>query len=458
MEPTLFTEKAAALKKKRQEVTKFWTDRDEKIAESKKADPNFADTELSADGKKTLDRLYGELKDLSDEVESFKEYQSVAGRAEALETVLGKPLDRPDYGNDSPRDRKSQFKSAGEAFCESKEYKDLMAYLQPDGINSGAISEELKISPVSRPFSLKEHFSLKGLVFSSSTSGGAFVRREYAENEILPLRPLTIRQLITNSRTGSNLIEYVRQTAKTRAADVIPEATATSGGGYTAAAKPEASMAWEVVQEGVKTIPVHMPITRQILADVPQLESEINQFLVDDVELKFEEEIISGTGGTHFTGLENTNGLTPQAFFNDGVNASSSRLATARKALTTVRIVARDIATGFLMNPLDWEAFDLTKDGENRYYFGGPMVLGTKMLWGLAVAESEVIPEGTAYTGNLRKIQVWDRELPTLRMTDSHNDEFTHNIIRLLVEMRAAMGVKRPAAIVKIDLVEGANS
>lgn len=456
MDVTLFKQKKDALKAKNDEIAKFWNDRDAQISAKKAADPNFNDLEVSADDRKTLDRLFGEVKDLSAEVESFKEFESISERAQAILDVFDKPVHRPDFGGKA--DRQPNMKTAGQAFVESKQYKDLMKYLQPEGPTSGPISEELKIAGYSQPFAIGDYFNLKGLVFSSSTSGGAFVRREYAENEVLPLRPLTIRQLITNLRTGSNLIEYVRQTAKTRAADVIPEATATSGGGYTAAAKPEASMAWEVVQEGVKTIPVHMPITRQILADAPQLEGEINTFLVDDCELKLEEEIVTGAGGTHFTGIENTAGITPQAFFNDGVNQASSMIATARKALTTCNIVARDVATGFLMNPLDWETFDLAKDGQNRYYWGGPLILGVKTLWGRPVAESEVIYQGTAWTGNLKKIVVWDRELPTLRMTDSHADEFTHNIIRILVELRAAMGVKRPAALVKIDFLQGANS
>lgn len=441
MEPTLFREKTALLKKKSGEVKTFWDKRDAKIAEAKKANPEYADTELSADDKKFLDGIHGEIKDLTAEVEEFKEWQSISGRAEALNTVLGTPVNRPEFSNTDPRTPSTQKKTAGEAFIESKEYKRLMDQLLPTRV--GDIPSDMKIQ--------SDQFDLKGLVYSSATSGGAFVRRDYAEYETLPLRPLTIRSMITNSRTGSNLVEFVRNTAKTRAADVIPEATATSGGGYTAAAKPEASMAWEIAQAAVKTIPVWMPITRQILADSPQLESEINAFLMEDVELKFEEEIITGVGGTHFTGIENTAGVTPQAFATD-------MLTTTRKARTTSMIVAREVATGYLMNPLDWESLDLLKDGQNRYYWGGPTVLGTKMLWGLPVAESEVIYQGTAWTGNLKKIQVWDRELPTLRVTDSHSDFFTHNLIAILVEMRAAMGVKRPAALVKIDLQVGANS
>jgi HK97 family phage major capsid protein len=265
----------------------------------------------------------------------------------------------------------------------------------------------------------------------------------------LPLRQPTIRDVITILQTGSNLIEYVRVNTLTRAAKIVPEATSTTDDN---ALKPEAGMAIEVVQTGVKTIAVLMPVTRTILADAPQLESMITNFLRTDIDLELEDEIISGSGGSeHFDGLENTVGLTPQNFHTD-------MLTTARKARTAAMIQGRARSTAFLLNPLDWEELDLTKDAENRYYFGGPLAMGTKMLWGLPVIESEVIPEGTFYTGDLKQLVVWDRQEPTLYMTDSHKDYFARNIITILYEGRWAFGVLRPAAVVKGDFHQGANS
>lgn len=438
MEPTLFREKTNLLKKKNGEVAAFWDARD---AKQKEGDP--PDLTLTADDKKFLDGVYGEIKELTAEVEEFKEWQTVAGRAEAVGTVLGQPVGRPGFANTDPANQNGQRKSAGREFVESAEIKNWIENELGIKGPGASIADKMRIDGPA--------VDVKGLILTSATSGGAFVRRDYDENVELPLRLASIRDVITVGRTGSNLVEYVRQTSKTRAAAIVPEATGTSGGGYTAAAKPEASMAYEIVQAGVKTIAVWMPITRQILADAPQLESEIDGFEREDLELALEEQIISGTGGTQFTGLENTAGLTPQAFATD-------MLTTTRKARTAALITGRAKSTGFLLSPYDWETLDLTKDAENRYYFGGPLTLGTKMLWGLPVVESEVIPQGTGYTGNLKLIRLWDREQATRRITDSHSDFFTHNLIAILTELRAAMGVKRPAGIVKIDLHAGANS
>lgn len=436
-----FKEDAKLLKTKLAEQKKIFDAQDKRALDAKNAGQPEEEAMKAADPTPDeiaqLKALKTEIDELDTKCAESKEYEDMRSRNETLSKTIGQPANRPQFSDTSP-DRQ-EMKSGGREFVESKEFKDWYSRIAPNGQAVG----QMKIdSPA---------FESKALILTSATSGGALVRRDYGPTVDFPLRPLTIRDVISTGRTGSNLVEYVRITAKTRAAAVVPEATATSGGGYTAAAKPESGMTLAIIQEGVKTIAVWMPITRQILADAPQLESMIDNFEREDLEMALEEQIISGTSGANFTGLENTQGLTPQAFVTD-------MLTTTRKARTAALITGRARSTGFLMNPYDWETLDLTKDAENRYYFGGPLSLGTKQLWGLPVVESEVIPQGTAYTGDLRQMMLWDREQPTRRITDSHADFFTHNLLAILTELRAAFGVIRPAAIVKVDLLAGANS
>lgn len=427
-EEVLYQEKFNLLKTKDAERNSFW---DERKKAGTTGDPTGEEaTKIAA--------IHVDLKKLTDEVTDLENKKAVVDAAANAIARISKPRNPPDYAAVS-----QEAKSIGQEIIDNPAYKAWVA--KETGNGTAAISDSANV----RDF---PEISLKGLVLSSSTSGGALVRRDYAPTVDLPLRPLTILDAITRMRTGSNLIEYVRVTGKTRAAAIVPEATATTSTGYSNALKPEASMALVIIQEAVKTIAVHMPATRQILADAPQIQSMIDNFLMTDLQLALEEEIISGVGGaSHFTGIENTTGLTPQAFTTDV-------LTTTRKARTAALITGRTASTGYLMNPYDWEALDLTKDAENRYYFGGPLSLGTKMLWGLPVFESEVIPQGTAYTGNLKTIAIWDREQPTTRVADQHSDFWTHNMVDILTELRAAMGVLRPASLVKIDLLAGANS
>lgn len=443
------------LKDKLDQEAKIWKDINERGVKATNDGSDEAAVakalEPTDEEKQLITKTQEEIQELEKRVADILQFDDNRTKNAALRAKLGQPVHRPDMGNDGAA--LAEAKTAGEMVLANPDFKQWLERVAPEG---KAPNSKMKLeSPVVNLAELGlgdlRDFDRKSLVMSvPATAGGGLVRREYGPWPIdLPLRPLTIRDVVTILQTGSNLIEYVRINALTRAAAIVPEATSTTDDN---ALKPEAGMAIEVVQEGVKTIAVLMPVTRTILQDAPQLQSMITNFLRTDIDLELEEEVISGSGGSeHFTGLENTPNLTPQAFDTD-------MLTTARKARTKALIVGRARSTGFLLNPYDWESLDLTKDAENRYYFGGPLAMGTKMLWGLPVIESEVIPQGTFYTGDLKQMVIWDRQEPTLYMTDSHKDYFARNIITILYEGRWAFGVLRPPAIVKGDFHAGANS
>jgi HK97 family phage major capsid protein len=73
-------------------------------------------------------------------------------------------------------------------------------------------------------------------------------------------------------------------------------------------------------------------------------------------------------------------------------------------------------------------------------------------LWGLPVVESEAIAAGTAYVADWKWAVLWDREQASVQVTDSHADFFIRNLVAILVELRAAFGILRPSAFVKITL------
>lgn len=427
-EQTLYQQACDVLAELDAKRVKFWDERVKKV-DGKEDELS----ELSADDRKQLDTLFGQIKEQNAKVQEFKEFATVAGQSEALTKVFNTPVDRPDLPNNV-----TVTKSAGYEFIESKEWKDY----QKSIVNpSGEVTEgSFKRSP---------QFALKALVMSTpATSGGALVRRDYYPTVSLPLQPLSVRDIISVLRTNSNLVEFVRITSFTNAAARVPEPTSTTD---DAALKPESSLAMEIVQAAVKTIAHFFPITRNILADAPQLQGIIDTFGRDGLELALEAKIINGAGGADFLGIDNTPGLTQQAFDTD-------MLTTTRKARTKVKYTGRANPTAYVLNPIDWESLDLEQDGEQRYYFGGPMVLGTPRLWGLPVVECEPVRQGTGYVGDMKQAVLWDRESATMHMTDSNRDWFERNILAILFELRAAFGVLRPAAIVRMDLHAGANS
>jgi HK97 family phage major capsid protein len=68
------------------------------------------------------------------------------------------------------------------------------------------------------------------------------------------------------------------------------------------------------------------------------------------------------------------------------------------------------------------------------------------------VVESEAVPAGTAILADWRYAILWDREQGAILVSDSHADFFIKNLIAILAELRAAFGIVRPAAFVKIAL------
>ena len=339
------------------------------------------------------------------------------------------------------------FMSLESQVLNSPEFKALVK----QHVKDGRIPEKQRIQ--SDPISVKSLF-----VGGTDTSAGAFVVAEQTGIvEMLGRRQLTLRDMISVRRTGSDTVEYVEQTSHTNNAAPVAEATssaapttgASSGaaltlnpnGGY----KPEGAWAFERKTATVKTIAEWVPATKRALADVNQLEGLIRDELAADIKEEEEDQILSGSGsGENLLGILNTPSVQTQALDND-------IFRTVRKAITKVRTVGRSIPNAVAMAPADVETVDLAREGTNSGQFlgAGPFSMGPRTLWGLPIVETEAITAGTALVGDFKKAVLWDREQTTVTMTDSHADFFIRNMVAILAEERVAFAVTRPTAFVK---------
>lgn len=403
--------------------------------------------DMNDDEKGVYTKSMLSLTEILDTVKTVKADEAVLDQAKSLAAEVG-VVETPDL--------KARVKSLGLTVVDSPEFKSMLKGFTGDG--GVRIPDRAKVQ--TDPIQVKSLFT--GV---SSTSAGAFVVNERTDIvEMLGRKELKVRDLCSNRRTMSDTVEFVRQTSHTNNAAVVAEATSSAppalpaldgnalsagaalvnnaGGGY----KPEGAWAFEIVTANVKTIAEWVPITKRALADVAQLEGLINDELRADVSEAEEDQILNGNGsGENFTGIRTTSNVQTQAFATD-------MITTIRKAITKARYVGRVIPNGIVLNPADDEAIDLLKDGENRYYFGGPFTMGQKSIWGLPVVVSESQPAEEALVGDFSKAVIWDREQTTVTMTDSHADFFVRNLVAVLAEERLAMGVTRPTAFVKADL------
>jgi HK97 family phage major capsid protein len=397
--------------------------------------------EMTADERHTYETSMKSLNEVLEGIKAVKADEAVIAQAKDFADSVGVP---------AHADIKARVKSLGLTVVDSPEFKALLA-----GFPEGRVPSKSRVQ--SAPIAVKALFT-----GASSTSAGAFVTNERTDIvEFLGRKPLTIRSLVANRRTVSDAVEFVQETSHTNAAAVVAEATSSaaptavstgatgavtftnaSGGGY----KPEGSWAFAVVTTNVKTIAEWVPVTKRALADVAQLEGLINDQLAADVAEAEEDQILNGnSSGENFTGINNTSSIQTQAWATD-------LFTTVRKGVTKLRTVGRVNPTALVLNPADAEAIDLLKDGENRYYYGGPSQIGQRTLWGVPVVESESQASGTGLLGDFSKAVLWDREQTTVTMTDSHADFFVRNLVAVLAEERLAFGVTRPTAFCQLDL------
>ena len=400
-----------------------------------------AGRDMTDDERHTYDTSMKVLHDVLDGIKAVKADEAVIAQAKEFADSVGVAVDR---------DVKARVKSLGLTVVDSPEFKSMLG-----SFPEGRIPAQGRVQ--TSPIAVKSLFT-----GASSTSAGAFVVNERTDIiELLGRKPLTVRNLVSNRRTTSDTVEFVQETSHTNAAAVVAEATSAaartaaantttgavtftnaSGGGY----KPEGSWAFSVTTAVVKTIAEWVPVTKRALADVAQLEGLINDQLSADVAEAEEGQILNGDGeGENFTGINATSGIQTQAWATD-------LFTTVRKGVTKLRTVGRVNPTALVLNPADAEAIDLLKDGENRYYYGGPSVINQRTLWGVPVVESETQAAGTGLMGDFSKAVLWDREQTTVTMTDSHSDFFIRNLVAVLAEERLAFGVTRPTAFVSLDL------
>jgi len=343
--------------------------------------------------------------------------------------------------------------SLGQMFVESEEWQSFMKRYAPGGRLAGIkgfTSDPVLVKGLFDGYGLQRKELITG---SSDVSAGAFVVADQSGiYEELGRYPLTLRQLIDVRQTTSDTVEWVIQTRQATESATVPEANVTTYSGSTgevSGEKPEGVNRWLRQSATVKTIAIWKPATTRALADVPQLRGLIDSELRADVNEELENQMLNGDGiGENFTGLANTAGILAQAFTTDIA-------VTARMAITNLLINGRQMPTAWLMNPQDWESFDLLQDLQGQYYWGGPMRQGMKTLWGVPVAQSFFLTQGTGYLGNWRKMVLWDREQATIAVSDSHADFFIRNMVAIRCELRAAMGVIRPTAFVEVDFLSG---
>jgi len=378
---------------------------------------------------------------------------------------------------DAAADRRPQASTVGGAFLDSPEFKDLQ------GGRNG--------------YTMRSPFEVKSLLtkdIHQGTPGGTgfaapdmFGGVELDGIVQLPQRSRRVRDLFPARTTNAAVVEYFRQTGYVLSTYGTGRAVTpgTPGGdgwraGFASAAsaymvperdgsefgmKPQSSLSFVGRQAPVRTIAHWEAAHRNVLSDEPQLRGIIDNELLYGLRLMEDQQILNGDGsGDQLDGILNDSDI--QAYthpnFSPGyasaasANESTDTKADAIRRALTLAYLANYEPTGVIVNPIDWEDIELTKNSQGTYLLAMSVAGGAESrVWRVPVIDTPAIAQGTALVGAFGTgAQLYDREAASIRISENYDDFFTRNAIVVLAEERLALAVKRPESFVAITLGE----
>jgi len=238
---------------------------------------------------------------------------------------------------------------------------------------------------------------------------------------------IKVRNVVNTGTTSSKFVVYISQTANTSASWVTEGQT-----------KPTSNPSYEEVSVEVKKVASTVKVSKEMLADLAFVRSEINADLMAGLDQAFEDALINGAGGTSLDGLlgfaqpfaaGTFAGTIPAANVSDVIRVAKAQIQGANFEPTHV-----------LLHPEDAAKIESTKATDGGYTY--PAFWDRNMmLAGLIVVTSTNIAPDTFLVGDMSKSNVRIRENMNLQV-GYVNDDFQRNMVTILAEMRAAHYVK----------------
>lgn len=386
--------------------------------------------ELAAEVKRDFETKHDKVKEIaekalaeaekgvaaSDTVKGLAD-QAITGMNEAKARLdeMEQKLARRREGGDTPR-------TAGERFVEDDGFKSFAGQTRPRGRHIVEVKD------------------ITSLTTDAAGSAGSLIQNDRRGLQVeIPQRRMTVRELLAQGNTASNTIEYDREKLFTNSAAPVAEG----------ALKPQSELQFEDATATVRTIAHWMRTSVQILADAPALRSIIDQRLRYGLSFVEEAQLLNGSGtGQNLLGLVTA----ATAYAAPGGLTAESQVDTLRLMILQAAL-AEYPPNGMVMNPIDWAAIEMQKDGDGRYLIGNPQGTLSPTLWGLPVVATQSMGVDKALVGAFNlAAQIFDRQDATVEVSTEDQDNFVKNKVTIRAEERLALAIYRPQAIVYGDL------
>ena len=259
-------------------------------------------------------------------------------------------------------------------------------------------------------------------------------------------RRLVIADLLNSGGVSGNAITYPVYGALEGGTGAVAE-----GGQKPQLHLPDPTWATDALGE----VAGWFKMTDDMAEDLDYVVSEINSAAIYDLQLKEENALLNGSGtAPNLRGILNRSGVQTIT------QTDQSTADTIHQAITKVETGSGFAADAIVINPLDYEALRLAKDGNDQYYGGGffsgqygtPGLDLKVPIWGLPTVVTSAIAQGTILVGAFGQAKVFRKGGLRVESTNSHEDDFTNDKITVRVRERLGLQVKFPAGFVKVTL------
>jgi HK97 family phage major capsid protein len=249
----------------------------------------------------------------------------------------------------------------------------------------------------------------------------------------------TVSDLMLPGTTQAQKISYYEETTFTNAAVETAEGDL----------KGESALAFTLREDNVRKIATWIPVTDEMLEDVPGFESYLRGRMAFMVKAREERQLLRGDGtGQNILGVYNRTGV--QTVTGYGLSTIDSIL----KAISLVQTNAFAEPTAMVVHPNDWFEIRTSKDLNGNYLLG-PATSGADVRpWGLQVRVTTGALENTALVGAFTPdAQVYRRSGISIAISTENEDYFVKNKVAVRAEERLALAVYKPAAFCKVEAV-----
>jgi HK97 family phage major capsid protein len=254
--------------------------------------------------------------------------------------------------------------------------------------------------------------------------------------------PVVMSTLFAQGVAISNALVFMKETLFDNKAAATAEA----------APKPESGLTFVPVTEPLIKVPTFLPVSNEMLDDVPAMGAYINARLRLMVLLALDGELLNGSGtAPHMKGLLIRTDLAP------AVPAGTSGIDAIAQQIGAIENAQGLPVDSIVLNGADWLKLGLLKTTTGEYLSGSPFTQGgPQTLFGRAVATTPMMPQGVCLVGSFRSGggQLFTKGGVSVQASNSHADYFIRNLVAIRAEIRAALALYRPAAF---GLVTGLN-